>query len=139
MLHVAPALLHTRQIQRGTAEQRYSLSFTFPQVARCVLAIALLALTGMPKQDMGQFMKAGLIGQGIDGIDRDAASPGKPQAVPIGGIKRNLLHIEGLESLILVPGGNGLLGPVTGRSLARCFWQCDQPWSLPKYARIGVR
>jgi len=56
-LDVASALLDARLIQRRTDEHRNGFSFTFPQVARCDLAVGLLAFDGVTEHDVGAFMR----------------------------------------------------------------------------------
>ena len=54
---------------------------------------------------MGEFMEPGLVGEWVHRVDRDRPIPRNPQAVAVELIKGDLPHVERLERLIPIPGG----------------------------------
>ena len=110
VLHVATALLDPGETQGRTADQSHRLGLTLTQRAGRQLAVGLEPFGGMAEQHMGQLVEAGLVRQRVHWVDRYGLLLRKAQTVPVGLVKRDLLHVQGGQGPILVPRGDLRLG-----------------------------
>ena len=75
MLDVAAGLFATWKVESSAAQERNSFGLALSQVAWRDILVALQALGRMSQQDMRKLMKPGLVWQGIQRVDGDAALP----------------------------------------------------------------
>ena len=119
MLNVATRLVTTGKVERSAAQQRNGFRLTLSEIPRCDITVTLLTFGCVAEQHMGEFVKPGLVRQGVQRVESDDPVPGVAHAVAIDCVELDFVDIECDQGLLSVSLRDTRLGQLVAFGLAQ--------------------